>query len=286
MKLGNQRSSSNIEDRRGSGGGGYGGGGGKMGIVGLIIVLIGAYYGVDLSGLMGSGQMPQLQQEQPSRPVAASAEEEALARFSAQILATTEDAWGSYFRSQGRQYVQPKMVLYRGSTPTACGTGQAAMGPFYCPADQKVYLDLSFYDDMKNQLGAAGDAAFAYVIAHEVGHHVQNLDGTMARVNRARARLNERDANRLSVLVELQADCLAGVWANRAQERQLFEEGDLEEAFNAAEAVGDDRLQQRSRGYAVPDSFTHGTSAQRLQWFRRGLNSGDPAQCNTFAGNI
>ena len=177
----------------------------------------------------------------------------------------------------------PKMVLYRGSTPTACGTGQSAMGPFYCPADQKVYLDLSFYDDMKNQLGAAGDAAFAYVIAHEVGHHVQNLDGTMERVNRARARMSERDANRLSVMVELQADCLAGVWANRAQARQLFEQGDLEEAFNAAEAVGDDRLQQRSRGYAVPDSFTHGTSAQRLQWFRRGLQSGDPAQCDTFS---
>lgn len=252
-----------------------------MGLAGLIIVLIGAYYGVDLSGLTGGGmQMPQMQQQQ-QRTI--SPEEEQLAQFSSQILATTEDAWGEYFRSQGRQYVQPKMVLYRGSTPTACGTGQSAMGPFYCPADQKVYLDLSFYDDMKNQLGAAGDAAFAYVIAHEVGHHVQNLDGTMERVNRARARMSERDANRLSVMVELQADCLAGVWANRAQARQLFEQGDLEEAFNAAEAVGDDRLQQRSRGYAVPDSFTHGTSAQRLQWFRRGLQSGDPAQCDTFS---
>ena len=284
MRLGNQRSSSNIEDRRGSGGGGgYGGGGGKMGIAGLIIVLIGAYYGVDLSGLVGGGvQMPQMQQQQ-SRPVSASAEEEELARFSAQILATTEDAWGSYFRSRGRQYVAPKMVLYRGSTPTACGTGQSAMGPFYCPADQKVYLDLSFYDDMKNKLGAAGDAAFAYVIAHEVGHHVQNLTGIMAQVNRARQRAGEREANRLSVKLELQADCLAGVWANRAQEQQLFETGDLEEAFNAAEAVGDDRLQQRSRGYTVPDSFTHGTSAQRLQWFQRGLQSGDPEQCDTFA---
>ena len=252
-----------------------------MGLAGLIIVLIGASYGVDLSGLTGGGmQMPQMQQQQ-QRTI--SPEEEQLAQFSSQILATTEDAWGEYFRNQGRQYVQPKMVLYRGSTPTACGTGQSAMGPFYCPADQKVYLDLSFYDDMKNQLGAAGDAAFAYVIAHEVGHHVQNLDGTMERVNRARARMSEHDANRLSVMVELQADCLAGVWANRAQARQLFEQGDLEEAFNAAEAVGDDRLQQRSRGYAVPDSFTHGTSAQRLQWFRRGLQSGDPAQCDTFS---
>ena len=281
MKLDNQRSSSNIEARRSLGGGRGGGGGGKMGLAGLIIVLIGAYYGVDLSGLTGGGmQMPQMQQQQ-QRTI--SPEEEQLAQFSSQILATTEDAWGEYFRNQGRQYVQPKMVLYRGSTPTACGTGQSAMGPFYCPADQKVYLDLSFYDDMKNQLGAAGDAAFAYVIAHEVGHHVQNLDGTMERVNRARARMSERDANRLSVMVELQADCLAGVWANRAQARQLFEQGDLEEAFNAAEAVGDDRLQQRSRGYAVPDSFTHGTSAQRLQWFRRGLQSGDPAQCDTFS---
>ena len=280
MRLGNQRSSSNIEDRRGSGGGG--GGGGKMGIAGLIIVLIGAYYGVDLSGPVGGVQMPQMQQQQ-GRPVSASAEEEELARFSAQILATTEDAWGSYFRSRGRQYVPPKMVLYRGITPTACGTGQSAMGPFYCPADQKVYLDLSFYDDMKNKLGAAGDAAFAYVIAHEVGHHVQNLTGIMAQVNRARQRAGEREANRLSVKLELQADCLAGVWANRAQEQQLFETGDLEEAFNAAEAVGDDRLQQRSQGYAVPDSFTHGTSAQRLQWFQRGLQSGDPEQCDTFA---
>ena len=253
-----------------------------MGITGLIIVLIGAYYGVDLSGLVGGVQMPQMQQQQ-SRPVSASAEEEELARFSAQILATTEDAWGSYFRSRGRQYVPPKMVLYRGITPTACGTGQSAMGPFYCPADQKVYLDLSFYDDMKNKLGAAGDAAFAYVIAHEVGHHVQNLTGIMAQVNRARQRAGEREANRLSVKLELQADCLAGVWANRAQEQQLFETGDLEEAFNAAEAVGDDRLQQRSQGYAVPDSFTHGTSAQRLQWFQRGLQSGDPEQCDTFA---
>lgn len=278
MRLGNQRSSSNIEDRRGSGGGG----GGKIGIAGLIIVLIGAYYGVDLSGLVGGMQMPQMQQQQ-SRTVPASTEEEELARFSTQILATTEDAWGSYFHSRGRQYVPPKMVLYRGTTPTACGTGQSAMGPFYCPADQKVYLDLSFYDDMKNKLGAAGDAAFAYVIAHEVGHHVQNLTGIMAQVNRARQRGGEREANRLSVKLELQADCLAGVWANRAQEQRLFETGDLEEAFNAAEAVGDDRLQQRSQGYAVPDSFTHGTSAQRLQWFQRGLQSGDPEQCDTFS---
>ena len=158
----------------------------------------------------------------------------------------------------------------------------SATGPFYCSADQKLYIDPSFYREMQ-KMGASGDFAFAYVVAHEVGHHVQNLDGTMERVNRARARMSERDANRLSVMVELQADCLAGVWANRAQARQLFEQGDLEEAFNAAEAVGDDRLQQRSRGYAVPDSFTHGTSAQRLQWFRRGLQSGDPAQCDTFS---
>ena len=246
-------------------------------------MLVGAYYGIDLSGLAGGMAVQQAQpQQQQSRPVYASREEEQLKQFARKILATTEDAWGEYFRRQGRQYVQPTMVLYRGSTYTSCGQGQAAMGPFYCPADQKIYLDLSFYDDMKNKLGAAGDAAFAYVIAHEVGHHVQNLTGSMAQVNRARQYAGESESNRLSVKLELQADCLAGVWANRAQERQLFEEGDLEEAFNAAEAVGDDRLQERSRGYAVPDSFTHGTSAQRLQWFRRGLQSGDPAQCNTF----
>ena len=283
MKLDNERSSNNIEDRRGSGSGGGGGGGKIGGIAGLIIMLVGAYYGIDLSGLAGGMAVQQTQpQQQQSRPVYASREEEQLKEFARKILANTEDTWGEYFRRQGRQYVQPTMVLSRGSTYTSCGQGQAAMGPFYCPADQKIYLDLSFYDDMKNKLGAAGDAAFAYVIAHEVGHHVQNLTGSMAQVNRARQYAGESESNRLSVKLELQADCLAGVWANRAQERQLFEEGDLEEAFNAAEAVGDDRLQERSRGYAVPDSFTHGTSAQRLQWFRRGLQSGDPAQCNTF----
>ncbi len=283
MKLDNERSSNNIEDRRGSGSGGGGGGGKIGGIAGLIIMLVGAYYGIDLSGLAGGMAVQQAQpQQQQSRPVSASREEEQLKQFARKILATTEDTWDEYFRRQGRQYVQPTMALYRGSTYTSCGQGQAAMGPFYCPADQKIYLDLSFYDDMKNKLGAAGDAAFAYVIAHEVGHHVQNLTGSMAQVNRARQYAGESESNRLSVKLELQADCLAGVWANRAQERQLFEEGDLEEAFNAAEAVGDDRLQERSRGYAVPDSFTHGTSAQRLQWFRRGLQSGDPAQCNTF----
>ena len=283
MKLDNERSSNNIEDRRGSGSGGGGGGGKIGGIAGLIIMLVGAYYGIDLSGLAGGMAVQQAQpQQQQSRPVSASREEEQLKQFARKILATTEDTWDEYFRRQGRQYVQPTMALYRGSTYTSCGQGQAAMGPFYCPADQKIYLDLSFYDDMKNKLGAAGDAAFAYVIAHEVGHHVQNLTGSMAQVNRARQYAGESESNRLSVKLELQADCLAGVWANRAQERQLFETGDLEEAFNAAEAVGDDRLQERSRGYAVPDSFTHGTSAQRLQWFRRGLQSGDPVQCNTF----
>lgn len=279
MRMGNQRGSSNVEDRRGHGP--RGGGGGKMGVIGLIVVLIGAYYGYDLSGLVGGGGAlnPPTQQQ----VVQSSAEEEQLAQFASQILATTEDAWGGYFQSRGQRYVAPKMVLYRGSTPTACGTGQSAMGPFYCPADQKVYLDLSFYDDMKHQLGAGGDAAFAYVIAHEVGHHVQHLSGTLEQVHRAQQRVGKAQANQLSVRLELQADCLAGVWANRAQAQDLFEAGDLEEAFNAAEAVGDDRLQKRSQGYAVPDSFTHGSSAQRLEWFRRGLNTGDPERCDTFA---
>ena len=173
------------------------------------------------------------------------------------------------------------MVLYSGATHTACGTGQSAMGPFYCPNDHKVYLDLSFYNDMKNKLGAAGDTAFAYVIAHEVGHHVQNLLGILAKVNRAQQQ-NRTKANQLSVQLELQADCFAGIWGHQAAKSGLFETGDLEEAFNAAEAVGDDRLQKRSQGYVVPDSFTHGTSAQRLAWFKRGLQSGDPSQCNTF----
>ena len=211
-----------------------------------------------------------------------SQQEEQLFKLSKVVLGDTEAVWTAYFSQNNRQYVEPRMVVYNRATSTACGTGQSAMGPFYCPNDQRVYLDLSFYNDMKNKLGAAGESAFAYVIAHEVGHHVQNLLGTLTQVHRLQSRASRAEANQLSVKLELQADCYAGVWASQAVKSGLFESGDIEKAFNAAESVGDDRLQKRSQGYVVPDSFTHGTSAQRLQWFKVGLTSGNPAKCNTF----
>ncbi|QPB41799.1 KPN_02809 family neutral zinc metallopeptidase [Rodentibacter haemolyticus] len=275
MRWQGRRESSNVEDRRRSGG--NFGGGKSTGILGFIILLVGAYYGVDLSGLVGtpdfSGQSSQHLETQ---------EEQQLAALSKVVLADTETVWGNYFKQMGYQYQEPTMVLYSGATSTACGTGQSAMGPFYCPNDRKVYLDLSFYNDMKNKLGAAGDSAFAYVIAHEVGHHVQNLLGVLGQVHRTQQTMERKMANQLSVKLELQADCFAGVWANQAVKSGLFERGDEEKAFNAAEAVGDDRLQKHGQGYVVPDSFTHGTSAQRLTWFRKGLQSGNPSMCDTF----
>ena len=275
MRWQGRRESSNVEDRRASGGGF--GGGKPTGILGLIIILVGAYYGVDLSGLVGEMEVGTTQ----SSPLQ-SQQEDQLFKLSKVVLGDTEEVWSTYFSKNNRQYVEPRMVIYNGVTPTACGTGQSAMGPFYCPNDQRVYLDLSFYNDMKNKLGAAGESAFAYVIAHEVGHHVQNLLGTLTQVHRLQSRASRAEANQLSVKLELQADCYAGVWASQAVKSGLFERGDIEKAFNAAESVGDDRLQKRSQGYVVPDSFTHGTSAQRLQWFKVGLTSGNPAQCNTF----
>ena len=275
MRWQGRRESSNVEDRRSSGGGF--GGGKPTGVLGLIIILVGAYYGVDLSGLVsemevGTAQSSPLQSQQ----------EDQLFKLSKVVLGDTEEVWSAYFSKNNRQYVEPRMVIYNGVTPTACGTGQSAMGPFYCPNDQRVYLDLSFYNDMKNKLGAAGESAFAYVIAHEVGHHVQNLLGTLTQVHRLQSRSSRAEANQLSVKLELQADCYAGVWASQAVKSGLFERGDIEKAFNAAESVGDDRLQKRSQGYVVPDSFTHGTSAQRLEWFRKGLQSANPSVCNTF----
>ncbi|AKD38079.1 zinc protease [Pasteurella multocida subsp. multocida OH4807] len=275
MRWRGRRESTNVEDRRSSGSNVRGGK--KTGILGLIILLIGAYYGVDLSGLVGTPDFS----AQQSRTLN-SQEENELNRLSRVVLADTETVWGNYFLRQNRHYQAPVMVLYQGATHTACGTGQSAMGPFYCPNDNKVYLDLSFYHDMKTQLGAGGEAAFAYVIAHEVGHHIQNQLGILSQVNRLRQQSHQTEANRLSVKLELQADCFAGVWAHQASKTGLFETGDIERAFLAAEAVGDDRLQKRSQGYVVPDSFTHGTSAQRLQWFKVGLNTGDPNQCHTF----
>jgi len=275
MRWQGRRESSNVEDRRSSGGGF--GGGKPTGILGLIIILVGAYYGVDLSGLVGGVGVETTQ----STPLQ-SQQEDQLFKLSKVVLGDTEEVWTAYFSKNNRQYVEPRMVIYNGVTPTACGTGQSAMGPFYCPNDQRVYLDLSYNTQHKNTLGAAGESAFAYVIAHEVGHHVQNLLGTLTQVHRLQSRASRAEANQLSVKLELQADCYAGVWASQAVKSGLFERGDIEKAFNAAESVGDDRLQKRSQGYVVPDSFTHGTSAQRLQWFKVGLTSGNPAKCNTF----
>ena len=255
-----------------------------MGIGGIIIVLVGYFvFGVDLTGMVGGNTAPSAQvANQPAGPVKQTGEEAQLRELSSVVLASTEESWASYFQKHGATYREPKMVLYRGATSTACGTGQSAMGPFYCPADEKVYLDLSFYDDMKNQLGAEGDFAFAYVIAHEVGHHVQNLLGINQKVSQAQRSGSKKQANQLSVALELQADCFAGVWGQYVQKQGLLEMGDVEKAMNAAAAVGDDRLQQQATGRVVPDSFTHGSSEQRMQWFNRGFQSGDPAQCNTF----
>ncbi|MCU0538027.1 MAG: zinc metallopeptidase [Hydrococcus sp. Prado102] len=207
-----------------------------------------------------------------------------MADFVSVVLADTEDTWHGIFQQSGQTYREPTLVLFRGAVESGCGYAEAAMGPFYCPLDEKVYIDLSFYQDLKNRFQAPGDFAQAYVIAHEVGHHVQNLLGISDKVRAAQRQVSEVEANQLSVRQELQADCFAGVWAHHAERsRQILEAGDIEEALNAASSIGDDRLQKQSRGYVVPESFTHGSSAQRVRWFKRGIETGEPAQCNTFA---
>ncbi|MFY4864225.1 neutral zinc metallopeptidase [Klebsiella pneumoniae] len=291
MRWQGRRESDNVEDRRGQSGSPFGGGGGggfrlpsgKGGIVLLIIVLVAGYYGVDLTGMLTGEPMPQ---QQTSTQRSISPKDDEAAKFTSVILATTEDTWEPIFEKMGRQYPQPKLVLYRGATRTGCGTGQSVMGPFYCPADSTVYIDLSFYDEMKNKLGADGDFAQGYVIAHEVGHHVQKLLGIEPKVRQQQQHATQAEANRLSVKMELQADCFAGVWGHNMQQQDILETGDLQEALNAAEAIGDDRLQQQSQGRVVPDSFTHGTSKQRYTWFKSGFDSGDPAQCNTFGSAL
>ena len=285
MRLEDQRESDNVEDRRGSGGGRGGLAGGRLGLGGVVLALVVSYFtGINPMTLLGLvEQVPSARQEAPAqRPPA----DDPMARFVSRVLASTEDVWHDIFQSSGRRYEDPKLVLFTGSTPTACGTGQSAMGPFYCPGDHKVYIDLAFFRDLKERFRAPGDFAKAYVIAHEVGHHVQNLLGISAKVQEARQRSREAEGNALSVRLELQADCLAGVWGKRtATMKDVLEPGDLEEALTAATAIGDDRLQQQSRGHIVPESFTHGTSAQRVRWFRRGFDSGDMNQCNTFAAS-
>jgi uncharacterized protein len=275
------RRSSNVEDRRGvrmTGGKMKGGG---IGII--LLALVGMYFGIDPSVILnsnlvdGGGPTQQV-------PVQTSPEEDRLADFVSVVLADTEDTWTAIFQEEGGLYERPKLVLFSGTVQSACGYAQSATGPFYCPADRKVYIDLGFYKELKQNLHAPGDFAQAYVISHEIGHHVQNLLGISGKVQARRADLSGADYNKLSVKLELQADCFAGVWAYHADRvRQILEPGDVEEALNAASMIGDDTLQKKSRGYVVPDSFTHGTSKQRVQWFRQGLNSGDIRRCNTFS---
>ena len=287
MRWEGNRESDNVEDRRDDEGGGSPVFGGRsIGIGTIVIALIGGWVlgsnPLTILGALSSGAPAHVQTHQG--PAHKPPADDHLARFVSTVLADTEDVWRDVFRQGGARYVDPKLVLFRGATHTACGTGQSAMGPFYCPADQKVYIDLGFYETLKNQLGAPGDFAQAYVIAHEVGHHVQNLLGISAQVDRARGRVSKVEYNHLSVKLELQADCLAGVWAHHAQNvRQILEQGDVESAMNAAAKIGDDALQRASGGAIVPDSFTHGTSAQRQRWFSTGLRMGSVKACDTFS---
>jgi hypothetical protein len=274
------RRSSNIEDRRGSRAGPrlLGGGVGT-----IVLILVAMYFGVDptplLQGMQSGGAS-----STGSRPTAEELENDPLADMVSVVVADTEDVWTEIFAAQGRRYEAPTLVMFTGATQSACGRGQAAMGPFYCPADRKAYIDLSFYDQMRTRYKAPGDFAQAYVIAHEIGHHVQNLLGISGQVHQMKQQLGTAEANELSVRLELQADCLAGVWALRADKaRNIIEAGDIDEALNAASAIGDDTLQRQNQGAVVPESFTHGTSAQRQRWFREGLGSGDPDSCDTFS---
>ncbi|MDM5055090.1 neutral zinc metallopeptidase [Aeromonas dhakensis] len=279
MRWQDRRESNNVEDRRQQGGGGGIPIGGKGRLILLVVVMVAGYYGVDLSPLLNEPTS----QTQPQRQEMSQPAKDPLARFTSVMLASTEDAWGEIFQQSGSRYQAPKLVLYRGSTRTGCGQGQSVMGPFYCPADRTVYIDLSFYQEMRDKLGADGDFAQGYVVAHEVGHHVQNLLGIERKMREQQQGLSRAEQNKLSVKLELQADCFAGVWGHYMQREQVLEHGDLEEALNAAQAIGDDRLQQQSQGRVIPDSFTHGSSAQRYAWFKHGFDSGKPASCNTFA---
>jgi predicted metalloprotease len=286
MRWEGNRTSGNVEDRRAGGGGGIGLGTGTIGIGTIVIALVGgAVLGVNpltILGILtgGGGGAPTVQQGPAPAPPA----NDKMAQFVSTVLADTEDVWKQLFKAGGATYAEPKLVLYRGSVRSGCGAGQAAMGPFYCPADQKVYIDLTFYETMKTRMGAPGDFAQAYVIAHEVGHHVQHQLGITEKVERARASGNRAEANNMSVRLELQADCFAGVWGHHAQQaRQLLETGDLEEAMNAAAKIGDDALQQASGRAVVPESFTHGSSEQRQRWFMTGFKSGSVKSCDTFS---
>jgi len=284
MRWKDGRRSGNIEDRRKVRISGKAKGGG-LGI--LILALVGIYFGIDPALIMQVGGNLSSPSVQESQYVPTEAENE-LADFVSVVLADTEDTWGAIFSRAGTSYEEPTLILFTGAVESACGFAQAAMGPFYCPADQKVYIDLSFYQDLKTKMGAPGDFAQAYVVAHEIGHHVQDLLGISDKVHSMRRQVSPADYNKLSVRLELQADCFAGLWANNADRtRHILESGDIEEALNAASMIGDDRLQKQARGYVTPDSFTHGTSEQRVRWFKTGYQSGRIDTCDTFsAGSI
>ena len=281
MQLGNQRSSGNVEDRRGIGMGG------GLGIGGVVLAIIAAFMGIDPSVVLDTAQ--QMAPPQQAAPRKDGPPDE-MQVFVSKVLGSTEDVWQAEFKQMNRPYHDPKLVLFTGSTRSACGVGQAAMGPFYCPNDRKVYLDTSFFQDLERrfrgcEVGSKGcQFSQAYVITHEIGHHVQNLLGILPKVQEMQRGLDQAEANQLQVRVELQADCLAGVWAHHAEEKwRLIEPGDVEAAMQTASAIGDDRLQRRSQGYVVPDAFTHGSSAQRTRWFLAGLKSGELASCDTFS---
>ena len=289
MKWEGNRESDNVEDRRDDGGGGSGGGflgGRSIGVGTIVVALLGGWvFGINpltiLNMLSGGAPPAQVQQQAPAhRPPA----DDRMAKFVSTVLADTEDVWKDVFAKGGATYKEPRLVLFRGATQTACGQGQSAMGPFYCPGDQKVYIDLGFYETLTKRLGAPGEFAQAYVVAHEVGHHVQNLLGISAKVDKMRGQVSKADYNVLSVKLELQADCFAGVWAYHAnQSRHILEGGDIESAMNAAAKIGDDALQRSSGGAVVPESFTHGTSAQRQRWFNTGITTGSVKSCDTFS---
>ena len=278
MRWRGREESTNVEDRRGMGRGGLAIGGGLGSIVIVVLALL---FGVDPRQFLDTGgqqQSPPTQTGQRANP-----QDDEESQFVKVILRDTEKVWGDVFRKSGESYSTPRLVIFRGETDTACGTGSAAVGPFYCPGDRQVYIDLSFFDELRRRFRAPGDFAEAYVIAHEVGHHVQSLLGTSDKVTALQRRASEAQSNRLSVMLELQADCYAGVWGFYEQQRGILEPGDIDEALRAATAIGDDKLQMQAQGYVVPDSFTHGSSEQRVRWFRAGFDSGDLRRCDTFS---
>jgi predicted metalloprotease len=276
MQLGDQQASGNVEDRRG-----IGMVGGGLGVGGVVIALFAYFLGFDPSAVLNVAEQVTAQRETREAPTGAPSDE--MGQFVSKILGSTEEVWGKIFKQSNNQYRPPTLVLYDGQVRSACGMGQSAMGPFYCPGDEKLYIDLAFFRDLQTRFRAPGDFAQAYVIAHEVGHHVQKLTGTYRKIEASRGRDSQAESNRTSVRMELQADCYAGVWGQHAATMNQLDSGDIAEALNAATAIGDDRLQKQTQGRVVPESFTHGSSEQRVRWFKRGMDSGRPKDCDTFS---